>query len=241
MRTETSYISYTEANGFAGAKFIMPGTSSWMEFRGYEQDKQKIEGGRLGNPERGRAIGFFCDEECPEDWVDTMGLRIAENDACGLFGFTPVNGFVGVAKMFLQGATTVKSSPAYVFPKAGGAVDERAFEGEDCDGWIEGDSPSKIADSQDFEQVPRVMICAGSDGKLDASRAVLFFHTADNAFSNAQGVWARIAARPKYFQLERFYGVAHGQRAGKFPLFNVKVHVELGAGLLRKCVVRRKG
>lgn len=231
MKTEDTYIAYKAKTGFSENSFILP-NMSWFEFRGYVQDRMKIEGGRLGNPAHGPAVGFVADEEIPEDWVDTLSLRIAEYDARGLFGFTPVNGYTGVAKMFLQGARVVRSSPAWLFPKNGGAASERAFEVEDCDGWLEEEKTTTGMSSVreegrgegapapcDFDTTPRVMVCA------DSTRACLFFHTSDNPFGNPRSVWEKISQRPAAYQRERFYGVADGQRAGQFPLFRQDVHV----------------
>jgi hypothetical protein len=72
-----------------------------------------------------------------------------------------------------------------------------------------------------FEKVPRVMKCVSAEG----SRAVVFFHTADNPYGNPCSVWRTIAGRPGTFIRERFYGVANKVISGKFPLFDRNVHV----------------
>lgn len=229
IKTQTTYISFKLKSGFAdGTEFILPNLSR-CEFRTYAMDKNKIEGGNLGEPkQRGgkqdehglfawRCLGFMADEHVPADWIETLGFRIAEREACGVVGFTPTNGYSEAVKLFRDGASVLRERTAYLLPKDGGEVDPRLYEREDCDAWLEAEA--EAAEVRMFERVPRVMRCA------DPRRAVVFFHSSDNAYGNPKEVYGTVAAKDRKMKLERFYGLAEKQIGGQFPLFDPKVHV----------------
>lgn len=226
IQTQTAYVAYKKKTGFSDGSFILP-NGSWCDFRNYAQDKIKIEGGELGTlqpPSDGTCLGVVADELIPEDWVETLVLRLATRGASGVIGFTPVNGYTGTVKAFLDGAKVVKERPGYLLPKDGGEYDERCLELEDCDAWIERPgSPDShaggLSTDRDFERVPRVLRCA------DKRRAVVFFHSSDNPYGNPREVMYSLLARDTKFKRERFYGVADRLVAGKFPLFDPAVHV----------------
>lgn len=214
IKSDTTYISFKMQTGFSESEFVTPLLSRGA-FRNYAQDRMKIEGGLLGCPKKGRAVGMIADEECPEDWVDTLIQRLGEREARGVFGFTPVNGYTGVAKKFLMGAQVRWSSPGFLLNRATNKPDmDRAFFTEDCDGWLE-KGPSE---AKEFESLPRVMQCA------DRSRGILYFHTSDNQYGNPAAQYRIMQDKPTWYVKERFYGIANGQRAGKFPLFARKAH-----------------
>lgn len=131
VMTKTTYIAYKMKTGFSEASFILP-NGSFASFRNYAQEKSKIEGGELGQPGGGsteqdqhgrfmrRTLGFVADELIPADWVDTLALRLSTRGACGVIGFTPVNGYTETVKLFQDGAEVVKYSKAFLLPKDGG-------------------------------------------------------------------------------------------------------------------------
>lgn len=219
IMTPTTYIAYKQKTGFSDKTFILD-NGSLCDFRNYAQDKQKVEGGELGTLTGGqRVLGYVADELIPEDWVETLTLRLSTRGSCGLIGFTPVNGYTGTVKSFLDGARSVKESVAYLMPRDGGDPDERCLEVENCDDWLDGGGWLDRKDSGRFERVARVMRCA------DKRRAVVFFHSSDNPFGNPVEVMRALLSKDSRFKRERFYGIADKLVAGKFPLFDPRVHV----------------
>lgn len=219
IMTQTAYIAYKAKTGFSDGSFILP-NRSLCDFRNYAQEKGKIEGGELGTMVHGaRCIGFIADELIPEDWVETLVLRLSTRGAVGLVGFTPVNGYTGTCKAFLDGARSIKDRTAYLLPRDGGDPDRRVLELEDCDGWLRQVDVAAVKEGREFEKVPRVMRCA------DKRRSVVYFHSSDNPYGNPAEVLAFIASRDSRFRRERWYGLADKLMAGKFPLFNPAVHV----------------
>jgi hypothetical protein len=208
IKTQTTYISFKLKSGFAdGTEFILPNRSR-CEFRTYAMDKNKIEGGNLGEPkQRGgvvdvagqylfRCMGFMADEHIPADWIETLGFRIAEREAVGVVGFTPTNGYSEAVKLFRDAASAVRESTAFMLPKDGGEIDPRIYDREDCDAWL--DAEAKAVEVRMFERVPRVMKCA------DQRRALVFFHSPDNPFGNPKEVYGTVAAKDRKMKLERF-------------------------------------
>lgn len=219
IQTQIAYIAYKAKTGFSDGSFILP-NRSLCDFRNYAQDKQKIEGGELGTTLAGaKCLGFVADELIPEDWVETLVLRLSTRGASGIIGFTPVNGYTGTVKAFLDGSKTVRNSAAYLLPKDGKDPDGRVLEVEDCDGWIRKINVNDVVEGREFEQTPRVVKCA------DKRRAAVFFHSSDNPYGNPREVMANLMSKDSRFKRERWYGVADKLVAGKFPMFNNNVHV----------------
>jgi len=220
IMTATTYIAYKVKTGFSEGTFILPNLSN-CDFRNYAQDKQKIEGGELGSLQTGglRCVGFIADELIPEDWVETLILRLATRAASGVIGFTPVNGYTGTVKAFVDGAVPAAESTAFLLPKDGGEPDARCIEIEDCDAWIDVGVKSRDPGAREFEKVPRVLKC------VDRNKAVVYFHSSDNPYGNPKKVMETLLSRDTSFKRERFYGVANKLVAGQFPLFNRDVHV----------------
>lgn len=227
MKTDSAYLAFKEMTGFAESRFILPATSSRVEFRNYRQEKDKIEGGELGakNPVRRtdelfeECLGYVSSEHIPSDWIETMGLRLATRGAHGIVEFTPTNGYSPAVKMFQQGMTVVRWSTAWLLPKANvePAVG-RQMAGEDCAAWLEEEPQKGAKGAELFERVPRVAIAANKDW------GVMWFHSSDNPFGNPMGVWAELASKHTAFKRERFYGVADKEQSGAFPLFDEAVH-----------------
>lgn len=219
IMSQTTYIAYKLKTGFSDHSFILPNLSQ-CDFRNYAQEKQKIEGGELGTTEAGaRCLGFVADELIPEDWVDTLLLRLVTRAAVGIIGFTPVNGYTGTVKQFVDGSTPVVDSVAYLLPKDGAEPDEQCLVREDCDRWTDGNFDLMPTGRRHFERVPRVLRC------VDRRKAVVYFHSSDNPYGNPKEVMLSLLAKDTRFKRERFYGVANKLMAGQFPLFNRNVHV----------------
>lgn len=103
---QQGYVSYKMKTGFSESSFVGANRSR-MTFRSYEQDKKTIESGKLGAPAGNRTIGLVADELCPLDWMETLRGRLASRNACGLFGFTPLQGYSPMVKWFRDGAKIV--------------------------------------------------------------------------------------------------------------------------------------
>jgi len=221
IQTQTAYIAYKKKTGFSDGSFILP-NGSWCDFRNYAQDKTKIEGGELGTAEDTGEVclGMVAHELIPEDWVETLVLRLATRGASGVINFTPVNGYTGTVKAFLDGAKVARDRVAYMLPKDGGEADDHCLDLEDCDKWVDGEKDKSLVGGRHFDRVPRVLRCA------DKRRAVVFFHSSDNPYGNPKEVMLSLLSRDSKFKRERFYGVADRLVAGKFPLFDPAVHVK---------------
>lgn len=239
FKEKVTYIAYKQKQGFSDGKFVLP-TGAEQRFLAYEQDKTNIEGGNLDI--------VWPDEHVPADWIETLELRIAERDGWMIVTFTPTEGYSDAVKLFQDGAETVMESTAFLCPKDGGPPDVARALGlsaeqlaeldqasaakraacapasvpENCLAWAEGQpGQPAVPAGREFETVPRVMRCAGGEGK----RAVVFFHSSDNPYGNPLNVWRTVADKPREFIRERFYGIAHRLKQPTFPKFNARVHV----------------
>lgn len=221
IKSATTYVSYKLKTGFSDGSFILPNLSL-CDFRNYRMDKQKIEGGELGDVEKFPVLGCWADELIPGDWAETLLLRLATRNAKMVITFTPVDGYNSTVKLFQEGARTVRSSRGLLCPMDGGKASVHALRMEDCDRWLDGDDAGGLGGLEPgrlFDRVPRVMR-SGDDGL-----GVVFFHSCDNPYGNPEGVRRRVVGKPFTFVKERFYGFAERMNSGKFPLFNEKVHV----------------
>ena len=106
---QQGYVSYKLKTGFSENSFV-GANKSRMTFRSYEQERKTIESGKLGAPSGKRTIGLVADELCPLDWMETLRGRLASRNACGIFGFTPLQGYSPMVKWFRDGARTVLST-----------------------------------------------------------------------------------------------------------------------------------
>lgn len=238
IRSGVTYIAYKQQTGFSESKFTLP-TGSDLAFLNYTMERSTVEGGNLDI--------IWPDELVPPDWVETMEFRIAEKDGWMVITFTPVDGYTETVQYFQDGAETVKESICYLSPKDGGEPDVARALGlseaeleelkaakfekrtarvaqcrsQDCDAWLAGGSGQpECPAGREFERVPRVMKCAGAEGK----RAVVFFHSADNPYGHPLNVWETMAGKRPEFIKERFYGVGTKLVSSRFPTFD-KVHI----------------
>lgn len=212
IMSPTTYISFKMKTGFSEQNFVLPNLSL-CSFRNYTQDRDTIEGGEIDI--------FWADELIPPDWVDTMMLRIATRAGRGVISFTPVQGYTGTVRAFLDGAKPARKTTAFLCPKDEGDPDiERALALEKCMDWVtDGSGQPAIPSGRRFDEVPRIMRC------MDPRKAVIFFHSCDNPYGNPREVIDIIKPQPKWFQLERYYGVSHKSASTKFPKFKPEVHL----------------
>lgn len=240
IRSETAYTSWTKKYGFSGSRFVLPNGSE-CTFRNYEQDEDKVEGGEVDV--------WWLDELAGVELLETLELRLATRDGYGLVSFTPVRGITPTVQYLMTGAETVLESTAFLCPKDEAGPDiPRAlgFQNASQVRYAYGDDTafpkippygprsvpenvlSRISPNSDlrtsnsdlrFERVPRVQSCFGG------TRAVVYFHSADNPYGNPLAVWRKIEGKSKNFIKERFYGIAHGAQGAMFTKFSTKIHV----------------
>lgn len=105
---KVAYVSYKVKTGFSEMSLVSP-MASKMTFRSYEQDIKSIESGKLGSPDGHASIGYITDELCPLSYLETLRGRIAARNACGIHGFTPLQGYSPIVKWFRDNAECVLS------------------------------------------------------------------------------------------------------------------------------------
>ena len=136
-RSTTTYISYKQKTGFSdGSGYILPNKSECI-FMNYMQELDSIEGAEPGDPGRGRCVGYAADELVPIDLINTLDLRLAQFNSCGVIGFTPVDGYTPTVARFVEGAKVLRYGKAFLVPRDGGEPDtELSFAHEDCLEWF---------------------------------------------------------------------------------------------------------
>jgi hypothetical protein len=212
IRSEITYITYNQKNGFTDDKFVLDNGSE-CSFRNYLQDIQLIEGGEVKIA--------WASELIPPEWVEKLKSRIATRNGLLLIDFTPVSGYTPTVKMFQDGAKVVKDAVAFLVPKDGGEPDvERAMHVTDVDAWLDGGTGQPdIPAGRDFRRVPRVMKCVAPN------QAVIFFHSMDNPYGNPRSMWKQHQMDRQEVKLMRMYGVAEKQASARLSRFNPEVHV----------------
>jgi phage terminase large subunit-like protein len=99
----TTYIKYTEHNGFSEGLFILP-SGSKCRFRNYEQKPGSLEGAELDL--------CWCDELVPPDFLETLRVRTVDRAGKMLVTFTPIEGYSQTVRQYLEGAKIVQTRPA---------------------------------------------------------------------------------------------------------------------------------
>lgn len=114
IRSREAYIAFKRKTGFSEGAFRLPNRSE-CNFRTYDQDVKKIEGGEVDL--------IAADELLPPEHLRTLELRIATRNGKILVGFTPVQGFTETVRMLVAGAEVVRSSTAFLLPRDTGEPD----------------------------------------------------------------------------------------------------------------------
>lgn len=233
------YVHYKDLKGFSEAQYQLPsGTKVIGKF--YSQDpKEALVGSE--------AAWGWADEEIPIHWMDETGRRLASKRGKLLLTFTPMSGYTPVVKSFLDGASIVKTTTAYMLPRDGGPTlpwraigltrDEwerrraeisrgavatvPASRPEDCVAWLEDKPPAPDAETagRAFEEAPRVARC------FDPARAVLWFETSDNPYGEPMELMDREGDKDAERVRTVLYGIAVKSRAAVFANYNELVHV----------------
>jgi phage terminase large subunit-like protein len=229
IKTDVGYISYNQKYGFSDNKFVLPNGAE-CSYRNYEQDMMTIEGGE--------ANIVWGDENMPPDWVETLLLRLATREGKLIVTYTPVRGYAGVVKMFLDGATPLRERVGFLCPRDGlPPLRDKALALEDCEEWAEDGlcGPGRMngrvtvdGAQRWFVTVPRLMRC------VRAKHAVGFFHSSDNPYGNPASVLERVEGQSQAYVLERFYGVASKTVSARFPKFKLGVHTLAAAAIPKK-------
>ena len=213
IRSEVTYITYNQKNGFTENKFVLPNGSE-CSFRNYEQDIQKIEGGEVD--------AAWPSELIPPEWVETLKGRLATRGGFMPVDFTPVEGYTPTVKLFRDGAQTAREVVAFLEPTDGGEpLPELAFQVEDVDKWLTGEpSQPEIPKGRTFLRLPRVERC------VDPAKAVIYFHSMDNPYGGGRNLWEMYRSDPaRETRVMRMYGLAAKQAAARLSRFDPAVHV----------------
>lgn len=105
---EDWYVHYKDLKGFSEAQFQLPSRTKVIG-KFYSQDPKDA---LIGS----EASLAWADELIPVNWFDELGRRLASKRGQLLLTFTPIDGYTPV-KSFLDGASIVRSIPAYMLPR----------------------------------------------------------------------------------------------------------------------------
>jgi len=232
IKTHKAFMSFGLQNGFPDRNFVLPNESS-CNFRTYEQDVKKSEGGECDI--------VWCDELVPVDLVNVLKSRIATRAGWMIITFTPIEGYSGTVKKFLDGARVIREGPGYLLPAAGAGINMAAALGVDeehaqklvawaekrggpVDVWSVPEKVERIltpdaAAGKAYERVPRVAQC------VDGQEGVLWFHGRDNPYGNPVQLAVLYAKAGNDKIKERCYGIALKAMEANFPKFKESVHV----------------
>jgi hypothetical protein len=236
---EDWYVHYKDLKGFSEAQYQVP-TGCKVIGKFYSQDpKDALVGceAKLAWP----------DEEIPLHWMEELGRRLASRRGQMLATFTPVSGYTPPVKMFLDGATVVRTCTGYMLPRDGGeqwpwaavGLTREEFEGrahelrnnklptipasrpEDCVAWLDESAAAKPAAQHGrvWEDVPRVARC------FDPRQAVVWFQSSDNPYGEPMELLAREGGKSADRIRTIIYGIAVKSRSSVFASYNERVHV----------------
>lgn len=137
----------------------------------------------------------WCDELVPLDVLETLRFRLVDRNGKLAVTFTPVQGWSPTVADYLNGAKTVVDADAELLG-------------------IRGDDGSV----KSYERVPVEQI-------NPKGRPVIYFHTQSNPWAGWSRMRKELQSETRDKILCRAYGVPTKAIAGRFPLFNPKVHV----------------
>jgi hypothetical protein len=145
--------------------------------------------------EGGEIDACHCDELVPLDVLETLRFRLVDRNGKLFVTFTPVQGWSPTVADYLNGAKNIQEIDAELLPR------------KDADGKVIG-----------YEQVPIEQI-------NPKGRPILYFHTQSNPWAGWSRMKRELQSETREKILTRAYGVPTKAIAGRFPLFNAKVHV----------------
>lgn len=91
-RSNRVSISWTQKNGFSDNTAVYNDNQIW--FLNYAQDVKVVEGGEVDL--------VWCDENVPQDWLETLRYRLVTRNGKLLVTFTPIAGYTQVVKEYVS-------------------------------------------------------------------------------------------------------------------------------------------
>jgi hypothetical protein len=112
----TTKIVYSRSGGFTENTFVLPnGSQCWFKF--YGANVKTLEGAELDIA--------WADELIQPDWVEAIRFRLLNRNGLFIITFTPIEGYTGTVKEFLDGARTISTSEAPLLVRRDGRSVER--------------------------------------------------------------------------------------------------------------------
>jgi hypothetical protein len=109
-------IVYSRSGGFTENTFVLPNSSQgWFKF--YGANVKTLEGAELDIA--------WADELIAPEWVEALRFRLLNRNGLLLITFTPIEGYSGTVKEFLDGAKTLESASAPLLVMRDGRTLER--------------------------------------------------------------------------------------------------------------------
>lgn len=235
IKSKTTYIKYSQHNGFTDNRYVLP-NESLVSLRNYSQKEETLEGPALK--------WVWADELIPPNFQKTLEGRIGDRGGWMVDTFTPIKGWSATVNMFMSASEIVKACDAFLLPLDKDGPDEVRAYGfftqaerdaawgddprrtlpEDVHCWLEDKrSQPEVPAGRVFERAPRVVKC------FSEHRGVVFFQPMDNPFGNPAAVFDIWRSNPVRVIKERLYGWATKTFSGQFPRFNKNVHVIPGS------------
>ena len=119
IKSKTTYIKYSQHNGFTDNRYVLP-NASLVSLRNYSQKEETLEGPALKL--------VWADELIPPNFQKTLEGRIGDRDGWMIDTFTPIKGWSATVNMFMSTAEIVKTCTAFLIPLDSGEPDEvRAY------------------------------------------------------------------------------------------------------------------
>jgi hypothetical protein len=137
----------------------------------------------------------WADELINIDWIETLRFRLIDRNGKLAVTFTPIQGWSPTVADYLSGAKTVEDTDAELLLL------------KNDKGEVSG-----------YDKVPIEQL-------NPKGRPILYFHTQSNPWAGWSRMKKELQAETKEKILCRAYGVPTKAIAGRFPLFNEKVHV----------------
>lgn len=197
VTNETHYVSYSQQNGFAKAKFTLPNRSQvvFKTYTQFQQNESILEGQKLGSPKpEVTNIGAWCDEYLMGmGMLDRLYLRLATYDSKLMLTFTPKDGETETVRNYRGGARTLEEREAPLMKEIHG---------------LEG------------YKVPYVQM---NERK---NTGIIYFHTKDNPWGGYETVVEVCRSKnDQAYTLMSAYGVPTSNATTNFPCFSPEVNV----------------